>query len=321
MAQKGNSSQETKGASNSNQKGHNSVHGGDQSQYSQRDPLEEFMGLMSLDTAKDSPPWGRRRVQILKVSSNFEVDWMDFHDWHRPQAIYRRKINDPARTGPINDPPAIGPMTDIALIGPARPIGAYAGLGLEVSPARTTNGGEGRRLNQRMINERGAIVESWKVDDYNDEEPTFHCKEIDGEWEGQKIKICYMIVPNTVEARIKVKLLLTGGRYHVTGMIKAWDDNMGNNFVKLLSHSDQMVEVPSDLWTPLPLMISLLCLRNAEDVQLKVVAYLILSSCSNSEEQTLNVTADECFKLNQTAATQHREVMGNKISVAVKFST
>ena len=99
-------------------------------------------------------------------------------------------------------------MTDIASIGPALPIGAYAGLGLEFSPARTTNGGEGRRLNQRTINKRGAIVESWKVDNYNDE-PTFHCKEIDGEWEGQKIQICYMIVPNTVEARIMVKLLLT----------------------------------------------------------------------------------------------------------------
>ena len=107
----------------------------------------------------------------------------------------------------------------------------------------------------------------------------------------------------------------------MTGFIKAWDDNMGHNFVRLLSDSDQIVEVTSDLWTPLPLMISLLCLSNAEDVQLKVAAYLTLHSCSNSEEQALNVSADECFKLNQRAARQDHEVMGNKIYVAVKFST
>ncbi|XP_048540395.1 uncharacterized protein LOC125519704 [Triticum urartu] len=319
MPQEGNTSHETKAASNSNQKG--AVYGGNQIQYSQRDLVEEFVGLMSHDTAKDSLPWGRRRVQILRVSANFEVDWMDFHDWHRPQAIHRRKINDPARTGPISDPPVIGAMTDIALIGPARPIGAYTALGLEFSPARTTNGGEGRRRNQRTINERGAIVESWQVDSYDDE-PSFHRKDIAGEWEGQKIQISYMIVPDTVEARIKVKLLLTGGsRYHVTGFVKAWDDNMGPEFVRLLSDSDQTVEVPSNQWTLLPLMLSLLCLSNAEEVQLKVAAYLTIRSCSNSEEQALNVSHDHCFKLSQGAARQEREVRGNRISVAVKFST
>lgn len=50
MPQEGNTSQETKAASNSNQKG--AVYGGDQIQYSQRELLEEFVGLMSHDTAR-----------------------------------------------------------------------------------------------------------------------------------------------------------------------------------------------------------------------------------------------------------------------------
>ena len=188
------------------------------------------------------------------MSANFEIEWIDFFDWHRPQAIYRRKLDDPTLIGPMNDPPRIGPMKDLPLIGPARPIGSYAGLGLEVSPSRTTNRGEERRrANRRMINERGAIVKKWKVDNY-DEDPSVHCKEVDGLWEGQKLKIWYMLVPNTVEARIEVKLLLIGGHYHVIGEIKAWNGAMGNNFVMLLS--DQIVEVSSSLWTPLPLMVS-----------------------------------------------------------------
>ena len=79
----------------------------------------------------------------------------------------------------------------------------YASLGVEVCPTKTTTRGKERR--------RANLVEFWKVDIYNDEEPTVHFKKVNGFCEHEKISICYMLIPYTVEARAGIELLLGGG--------------------------------------------------------------------------------------------------------------
>jgi hypothetical protein len=213
---------------------------------------------------------GRRRVQLLSRTTNFSVEWVDFHDWHRPQAIYIREL--------VDDQIQDNMGTDLAMVGCTRPIGAYSCLGVEVCPTKTSTSREDvRRANQATVtNHKGAIVQFWNVDNYNDKEPTLHYKDINGLFEDERLRIDYMLVPNSIEARVVVQLHLKGcgGIHEVTDRIEAWHKSTGNKHMVLFS--EQTVEVLAGQWTQLPLMVSLLCLPQVEDIELTVAANLTI---------------------------------------------
>lgn len=212
-------SQNTSGKSMSG--GHSKGHGGGQE------------GGMEVEDGT-SLGCGRKRIQILGLYANFEVDWINVQDWHRSQTVYKREIVEEDNQSLNNE------LKRFALVGPARAIGAYGNIGVKFHPTKARKG--------------RTIEEAWNpwTGGYDDENVTYHTKDIHGENEHELLRIVYKIIPYSVEAQVGVTLKLEGERnsgYDVSGHAKAFTTEM---VVHLFSH--QTFSVPCNLEIPFPLM-------------------------------------------------------------------
>lgn len=109
---------------------------------------------------------------------------------------------------------------------------------------------------RRTSNQRGTLQYVWVVENSSDcDDPTVHKRDIRGEGDHQKLTIHYMVIPNVIEARITVVLLLRedADGYKLSGSIKAWGSEMDRG-VNLFSN--QTWNVPGGKRFEIPLMVS-----------------------------------------------------------------
>ncbi|KAF8702376.1 hypothetical protein HU200_032750 [Digitaria exilis] len=228
-------------------------------------PFED--GKDDRDCTDDPIPYGCHRLQLLAVRANFSIDAINFFDWHRVQGIYRRHVDQ-------HDDQEDG-MVELKLIGPRRAIGAYGTVGVQVFPGATA-------AVELGISESVVIEEGWNPCEDSDE-PEEYVKVI--QRGVHRLEISYLVIPNTIEAEIEVKLLLgalgcCGGRV-VSGKIKAWVRDFGDKHVDIFTA--QRLPIHSGVWVIVPLHLSLVCLpyhcKFQLDIEVDLMHLLIWLHC------------------------------------------
>lgn len=224
-----------------------------------KDLCTEDQGVESYDYI----PFGRCRIQILGIRANFPIDDIVVYDWHRGQTVYKKKI-----TGCPGEEDG---MKDLILCGPRRVIGAYGCFGIKIFPTESM----AQPIAKRRKTAAGASVmsECLDVSDYDDIEPSTYMKVLRGSSD-RRVELSYMLMPNTIEADIKVRLYL-GETCHVSGFIKATATGYGTNYVELfrmenLMENQRTLCVQAGQWTAIPLLVHALCLPYCANFHLRL---------------------------------------------------
>lgn len=200
-------------------------------------------------------------------------------------------------------------MVELKLIGPRRAIGAYGTVGVQVFPGATA-------AVELGISESVVIEEGWNPCEDSDE-PEEYVKVI--QRGVHRLEISYLVIPNTIEAEIEVKLLLgalgcCGGRV-VSGKIKAWVSDFGDKHVDIFTA--QRLPIHSGVWVIVPLHLSLVCLPYHRKFQLDIEVDLMVST--PSDDSLCNLKFND-MKFSGRIGREEREIDGNTVEITVRMN-
>lgn len=177
---------------------------------------------------------------------------------------------------------------------------------------------------RRTSNQRGTLQYVWVVENSSDcDDPTVHKRDIRGEGDHQKLTIHYMVIPNVIEARVTVVLLLRedADGYKLSGSIKAWGSEMdrGVNLFPTKRGTCLVARGSRFHWW----CQRYICLDNATDAQLLEVD-LDLSVVSRSTGQVVYISdagSNTPFKFPKGFTTQEKDYGGHMVQVSVVLRT
>ncbi|CAL4914930.1 unnamed protein product [Urochloa decumbens] len=209
-------------------------------------------------------------------------------------------------------------MVDLLPIGPSSILRAYGAFTLEVFYCNTTSGKEG-------CNSVGLPIRAqWDVcGEDDDEEPKEYAQTICDRGR-RKLEITYLVIPNAIEANVKVRLKLNnlGSRSHaVYGKIKASAADYGNRSVHLFSCArGRSWSVPSCSSSILPLSPSVIALPCRRQFELYLEVDLVVVSTSDNQEEEEKNLKFTSLKFTHRVTSQEREVDGDQVEVNITWN-
>ncbi|CAL5081442.1 unnamed protein product [Urochloa decumbens] len=266
-------------------------------------PLEDddqnYRGAPSEDS-DDDIPFGRRAVQLLAIRANFHVCVINGYDWQLGRCIYRQHEGEVQEEG----------MVDLVPTGPSDIFMAYGGFTLEFYHS----------IGKDCDVCGAPITLDWDV--CEDEDPKEYTETICCGGPGRMLEITYLVIPNTIETNVEVKLKLKdlGSRNRTLyGKIKVSTADYGNKRVHLFTRGrGRSWSVPSGPTSILPLSSSVVALPYRRQLEFHIEVDLTAITIFDNKEKDKSLKFS--LKFTRGIRSQEREVDGDQVEVSITFN-